>query len=62
MATLQGSAPSQKQQESHVALPLQCLDLVQCVKLDEGKMRYLIILVLKITIFWVQSSALLHGI
>lgn len=43
-------------------LPLQSLELVQCVRLDEGKLRYLNILAHKITIFFVQRSALLHGI
>lgn len=37
MTPLQGSAWSQKQQESHEPLPLQSLDHEQYVKLDEGK-------------------------
>lgn len=44
IATLQGSAPSQRQQESHIPLSLQNLELVQYVRLDEGKIRYLNIL------------------
>lgn len=43
-------------------LPLQGLDLEQYVKMEAAKMRYLNVLILRITFSLVQSSALLHGI
>lgn len=60
MATMQDSA--QRQQGSHMHLPSQGLDLEQYVKMDAAKMRYLNILILRISVSWVQSSALPHGV
>lgn len=62
MATMQVSARRQRQQGSHMFLPLQGLDPEQYVKMDAAKMRYQNVLMLRIPISWVQSSALLHGI
>lgn len=62
MATMQGSARRQRQQGSHMPLPLQGFDLEQYVKMKAAKMRYLNVLILRITFAFVQSSALLHGI
>lgn len=45
-----------------MSLSLQGLDLKQYVKMDAAKMRYLNVLILRISVSWMQSSALLHGI
>ena len=62
MATMQGSAHRQGQQGSHMPLPSQGLNIEQYVKMDAAEMRYLNVLLLRIPVSWVQSSALLHGI
>lgn len=45
-----------------MSLSLQGLDLERYVKMNAAKMKYLNVLILRIPISWMQSSALLHGI